>query len=92
MIRQIAWNLLVPSSLSPSAQALFNSMWVVALHFASSAVDMDTSKHVTSGKDLPSFPGVVLFLSVSPLWKNVTAAGGACTWQCGAGFLYQHRT
>ena len=43
--------------------------------------------HVTSVNDLLLFPGTVLFLSASPLWTNITAAGRACTWRGGTGFL-----
>ena len=46
MIRNIAWNILVPSSLCPSAYNLFNSMWVFALHFAILAVEMDASNRL----------------------------------------------
>ena len=47
---------------------------------------------MTSGNDLQSFTGIVLFLSVSPLFIHVTSAGDMCTWLGGSGLLYQCST
>ena len=46
MIIHITWNFLVPSSFSPPSFFLFNSVWVVALHFASSAVEIAASNRL----------------------------------------------
>ena len=42
---------------------------------------------MTSGNDIPSFPGGVLFFSILKLWTNLNDVGGACTWRGDVGFL-----
>ena len=41
---------------------------------------------MTSGHNLPTFPGTFFFFSLSPIWTNVTAAGDACIGRGGDGF------
>ena len=56
MVGHISLNLLVPSLSSPFALDLFNSMWVVALHFDSSAIEMVASnrlQYASEGSYLP---------------------------------------
>ena len=45
------------------------------------------SELVTSGNDLPSFPGNVFLLSISPRWTKLASGCVACTWSGGGGLL-----
>ena len=70
--------------------SVYVPVWVLAVYdgqFPAQFLVSWQQYHVTYGKDIPSFPGVVLFFSVPPVWMNLTAAGGACTWHCGDNFL-----